>query len=409
MGKLTKHFIESIVPPKTRYVIKWDDELKGFGVRVMASGIRTYIVSYRTRSGRQRRMTIGRFGVLTPAQARKRAVEILGEAALGGDPQGEIQHLRRESTFNVLSAEYIKRHASQKKSGREDIRIIRKDLLKAFGHMRLTEIGRRDIIRLLNEIKDRGAPIMANRTLALIRKIFNFGIDQAMLNVNPCSRINPPGKECQRDRVLSESEIQAFWQKLSETNINRRVQIALQFVLVTAQRPGEVIGATWEEYDLDTGWWTIPAERSKNMFSHRVPLSPLALELIGRLERNSNYLFPTKRNIHKHIDVNVLGHDIRVNREVFCIAHFTPHDLRRSAASHISAMGASRLVIAKILNHVESGITAVYDRYGYDMEKRAALDAWATKLETIVTSKKGKTTKIFNNWTLRETAYCTLY
>ncbi len=409
MGRLTKHFIESIVPLKTRYVIKWDDELKGFGVRVMASGIKTYIVSYRTRSGRQRRMSIGRCGVLKPAQARKRAIEILGEAALGGDPLAEIQHLRRESTFNVLAAEYIKRHASQKKSGREDIRIIRKDLLKAFGHMRLTEIGRRDIIRLINEIKDRGAPIMANRTLALIRKIFNFGIDQAMLNVNPCSRINPPGKECQRERVLSGNEIQAFWQKLPETNINRHVQIALKLVLVTAQRPGEVIGATWEEFDLDTGWWTIPAERSKNMFSHRVPLSPLALELIGRLERNSTCLFPTKRNIHKHIDVNVLGHDIRMNREVFGIARFTPHDLRRSAASHVSAMGVSRLVVAKILNHVESGITAVYDRYGYDMEKRAALDAWATKLESIVINKNDKIVKTLNYWTLREAANCTLY
>jgi hypothetical protein len=154
MAHLTKRFIESISPPQSGYLIVWDDDLKGFGVRIMASGIKTYIVNYCTRGGRQRRMSIGRCNVLRPDRARKEAIRILGAAALGGDPFGERQRIRRESTFRFLAGEYLERHAAHKKSGDEDRRIIEKDLLPALGGCHLSEIGRRDILRLVNAVKD---------------------------------------------------------------------------------------------------------------------------------------------------------------------------------------------------------------------------------------------------------------
>lgn len=390
MSKLTKKFIDSLTAPSSGYIIEWDDELKGFGVRIMESGTFTYVVNYRTNTGRQRRISIGRHGTITPAEARKKAIQILGEVTNNADPLEERELARKEITFKVLAEEYIQRHASQKRSGQEDIRIIKKDLLNPWGHRHTKDISRSDIIRLLYKIKDRGAPIAANRTLALVRKMFNFGIEQAMIESNPCTRIKPPSKERHRDRVLSEQEIRSFWDNINATDASPAIQTALQLILVTAQRPGEVLGISMSEIDMNSGWWTIPAEKSKNGLAHRVPLSPLALELIGNADSGNGLLFPSPKNPQIPINVNALSHATRRNMKVFGIDHFTPHDLRRTAASSMASMGISRIVISKILNHAETGITAVYDRHGYDPEKRNSLNAWAIKLSNILSGKSGE-------------------
>ena len=406
MAHLTKRFIESIPAPQSGYAIVWDDALKGFGVRVMASGIKTFIVNYCTHTGRQRRMSIGRCNVLLPDRARKEAIRILGAVALGGDPIGERQRIRRESTFGFLAGEYLERHAAHKKSGDEDRRIIEKDLLPALGNCHLSEIGRRDVLRLVNGVKDRGAPIMANRTLTLIRTIFNFGIHQAIIESNPTAGIRLPSREHRRERVLSEEEIAVLWERLEHTGINETICLVFRMILITAQRPGEVAGAEWRDIDLATGWWTIPTEKSKNGLTHRVPLSAMALELIRRCSPENTHLFPAPRTPSLPIGINYLSHALRLKRDALGMEHFTPHDLRRTAASRMASMGIPRLVISKVLNHVERGITAVYDRHGYDREKRAALDAWAERLADIIAGagcRNGTAVPFVEPWMVRET------
>jgi len=268
--------------------------------------------------------------------------------------------------------------------------------VKALGPLRISEIERRDVIVLVNAVMDRGAPIMANRTLALLRKMFNFAIEQALTESNPCSRIRRPGKERQRDRVLSEVEITTFWHNLPRTRISEMVQDILKLILITAQRPGEVAGAAWmeidhaatqsispTEHDSGTSLWTIPAERSKNGLAHRVPLSRLAIQIIASSANDCRYLFPSPKDGAKHIRVSSLSHAVRNNFDMLDVEPFTPHDLRRTAASQMAGMGISRLVIARILNHAESGVTAIYDRHSYDNEKMEALDAWAKRIENI--------------------------
>jgi integrase len=397
MPKLTKTFIDSIEPPATGYVVEWDDELRGFGVRVMSSGTVTYIANYRTRAGLQRRISIGRHGPLSPQQARKQAIRMLGEVANEHDPLGEREEARREPTFRYLAEEYIKRHAIKKKSGKEDIRIINKDLLPAWGSKHTKEISRRVVVNRLAAIQDRGAPIAANRTLALIRKMFNFGIDHAIVDANPSLRLTPLAKEHQKDRFLAEHEIRTLWERLPKTDASLQIQLALKLILVTAQRPGEVICAEWKEFDSNTGWWTIPAERSKNGHSHRVPLSALALSLLSELNTKTRFLFPSPRNEDEPIQVNALGHAVRRNLETMGMEKFTPHDLRRTAASHMASAGIPRLVLSKILNHVERGITAVYDRHGYDQEKVSALTAWNDRLASILDNLKPKVVAFTRN------------
>lgn len=392
MDKLTKKFVDSIQLPTNGYIIKWDSDKKGFGVRVTSSGTITYIVNFRTKSGRQRRMNIGRHGNITAESARKRAGQILNKVDSGRDPLEELKGDRHLPTFRYLAEEYVKRYASNKKdAGREDQRIIKKDLMPQWGSRKSAEIKREDVIRRLAAIQDRGAPIAANRTLAVIRKMFNFGRNQGIvIGENPAQGIGPPSEEHQKDRVLAEHEIKTLWERLPETDASPQLQLALKLILVTAQRPGEVLGAEWKEFDFNTGWWTIPSERSKNGYAHRVPLSTSALSLLSELNTRTSLLFPSPRDGNESITVNALGHAVRRNIMVLKMDKFTPHDLRRTAASHMASAGIPRLVLSKILNHVERGVTAVYDRHGYDEEKVNALTIWNELLEKILDENKSK-------------------
>jgi len=395
MHKLTKKFIDSLNPPSAGYEIKWDGELKGFGVRITSKGIITFIIDYRNKNGRRRRMSIGRYGVLTPAQARGKAIEILASVNAGKDPLESKKKMRAESTFKDLANEYIKRHASQKRSRKEDERIINKELIPKWGHLPIKEIRRRDVIRLIDAINDRGAPIMANRTLALIKTIFNFGISRDIIEFNPAHLVKPPAKEKPRDRVLSESEIKKFWDRIDKIpTLSIHIKAVLKLILITAQRPGEITNMEWKELDLETGWWTIPAEKTKNKLSHRVPLSPLAKKIIQSIPRESErFVFPGRKGSQflkdKPIQANSIAHAVRDNRKDLDV-DFRPHDLRRTAASQMTSMGISRLVVSKILNHVETGVTAVYDRNSYDREKRDALNAWSERLLNIIEGKKAE-------------------
>lgn len=390
MPKLTKRFIDSIRRPESGYVIEWDSDKKGFGVRVTSAGTISYLVNYRTKSGRQRRMKIGRHGNLTAELARKRAGQILDQVDSGRDPLGEQKRKRHQPTFRYLAEEYLKRYACKKKDGgAEDERVIRRDLLPEWGSRKSEDIDREDVSRLLAGIQDRGSPIAANRTLALIRKMFNFAYAQSIvMGENPARGIQPPGKERKRDRVLGEHEIRTLWERLPGTDASPHVQVALKLILVTAQRPGEVLGAEWKELDFKNGWWTIPAERAKNGLAHRVPLTDLAHLLFSELDTKTRFLFPSPRSENEPIDVNALGHAVRRNLAVIGIEKFTPHDLRRTAASHMAGAGVARLVLAKVLNHVERGITAVYDRHGYDQEKVSALTVWSEQLKKIIDTEE---------------------
>jgi len=233
---------------------------------------------------------------------------------------------------------------------------------------------------MLDDIVTRGAPIQANRTLEVVRRLFNWAVGRDLIQVNPCYRVPKPSSENRSDRVLSESEICAVWNALSaEAPLTAAI---FKLRLLTAQRGAEVLTMRWDQ--TGNGWWTIPAQFAKNGLAHRVPLSPQAsalLDAIRPLGSGSPWAFPDADGEGHH-----KAHErIRRRSQV----SFVPHDLRRTAASYMTSMGISRLVVSKILNHVEKGVTAVYDRHSYDREKREALDAWGARLEQIITERHG--------------------
>jgi integrase len=222
--------------------------------------------------------------------------------------------------------------------------------------------------------------------------MFNFAVSRDIIPASPCTAVQAPAPENRRDRVLTAEEIKTFWLNLDKTPISEEIKLALKLQLVTAQRKGEVISSAWADFDREGGWWTIPAEKSKNRLPHRVPLSALAKEILAAaqtLAGDSGWVFPSLRTTG-HITPAAVDHALRQARPLLGLDHFVPHDLRRSAASHMTSMGISRLVVSKILNHVERGVTAVYDRHSYDNEKRQALEAWGRKLQALLKGAEGK-------------------
>jgi integrase len=255
----------------------------------------------------------------------------------------------------------------------------------------VASLRRRDVLDVLDGIVARGAPVLANRVLSLISKRLNFalGLD-GWLEANVAAKLSKPSAEQSRSRVLSEAEIKAVWAHLSEPPADslalnearywKLTRAALQLRLITAQRGKEVLSMRWA--DIEGGWWTIPADVAKNKLPHRVWLSAPALRVLATLKSDAR---------REHVFTGVVGpRQRRGALEGLAVEDVRPHDFRRTAASMMASGGVPRLTISKLLNHVETGVTAIYDRHSYDPEKKAALIWWGAKLDAIIAGKRSR-------------------
>jgi integrase len=396
----------------------------GFAIRVMPSGSITWLYIF-TIDGKRKEMNLGEYPAVSLEVARQKyndAYKVFKKD--GMDPAAVTEKAKEERrkapTIDDLCKEYIERHAKRfKKSWKEDERVLNKDVVPAWGNRKAADIVKRDVLRLLESVLDRGSPGQANNSFQIIRKMFNFAVERDVIPFSPCNGLKLPAPKNSRDRVLSESEIKSFWDNLPACSISNELRFALKLILVTAQRPGEVVGMHTDE--IDGNWWTIPADRAKNGKTHRVPLSPMALEIIDQAIAHvrrireipseteyGGFVFPSphlskNESMKRHaLSIAVArnlewpmtdekgkplfdedGNQTTENR--FGIDHFTPHDLRRTAATFMAERGEMDEVIDAVLNHAKQGVIKVYNQYRYDKEKQIALDSWARKLSSIVT------------------------
>ena len=384
----TDRMIHALKPSPKRYE---RSEHSGLRIRVTPKGVKSWVYVYR-HHGRLRRLTLGTYPVQTLAQARLALSETKVLRGQGKDPAAlkvnASRDLRTAETVKDLANLYIERHAKlRKRTWKEDVRVLEKDILPTLAHIKIKDVCRADMIQIIDRVAAR-APVAGNRTLEIARRMFGFAIERELLENNPCLKIPAPCKNKGRDRVLSGDELKFFWKALDAVPDDPTLMIGLptvlgfKLLLVTAQRRGELAQAAWDEFDLKNAWWTIPAGRSKNGLAHRVPLSPLALKLLEHVRAASpvsDWLFPSPKG--GPVDPHAFTRAVSRLRKVLEIEAFTVHDLRRTAASHMASLGIPRLTLSKILNHVESGVTATYDRHSYDAEKRRALERWARHLE----------------------------
>lgn len=420
-------------------------EGKGFGIRVLPSGHKIWIFIY-TYDGKRRQMNLGSYPELSLADARaaySAAYAILHDKQNPRDPQAERdqthvaarqeREVRRNAfTISDLITEYINKHAKpSKKSWRDDERILNKDALVAWGKRKAADIKKRDVVLLLESIIERGSPGSANNNFKIIRKMFRFAVQRDILEHSPCDGIVMPAPLKRGSRVLSEPEIKTFWGNLDTCHISPEIRRAIRLILVTGQRPGEVIGMHTQE--IDGKWWTIPSGRSKNKKTHRVYLTDTALQLIGPLkvtdpktdkEADKGFIFlcarPKKKGLNEKEDqprepqpmwrqatakaikrnlafpVLVKGKPVfdakgkPVTENKLGVADFTPHDLRRTAATLMSQLGFMDEVIDAVLNHTKQGVIATYNLNRYDKEKQQALEALERKLSSILTGTESK-------------------
>ena len=384
----TAKWVETVKPPEQGQIDYFDTKPPGIGLRLSNSGRKTWFVMYRT-NGRLRRLTLGTYPALSLADARDQATAAKHTVAKGEDPALQKQSARIAPTVADVATQYLDRYAkNHKKSWRDDARLLHREVLSEWGRRKAHDITRKDVLALLDGIVERGSPIQANRVLALVRVMFNWAISRDILEHNPCYQVKAPSKENQRDRVLNEEEIRLVWNTCGQLDPVLAAYFWIR--LLTAQRGGEIRLMHWNDIDMDTGWWTIPAHIAKNGLAHRVPLSVPTLDILraSRITTGStSWVFPSSRRSQQPI-VNVRKPALRLCTLSGVV--FIPHDLRRTAASHMTSMGISRLVVAKILNHAEVGVTKVYDRHSYDGEKREALEAWGRKVRELVNSKIGQ-------------------
>lgn len=379
--RLTSRSIEALPRPGPGQtdVTYWDEGLPCFGVRV-GRRTRSYVVAPRVR-GKKGKITIGKTTNWPFAAARVRGQEIIRAAALGDHLAVAARTLRGSLTVKETMGRYIDEYAKpQKRTWQNDASLISSHINTAIGHISVADLTRADVRDMLRPIAERTSH-QANRVLETFRKALNWAIAEEIVKLpaNPAAGIGKVQKEERRTRVLREDEYPRLAAALASEG---KLRSEVLLLLLTAARKSEVRELHLTEIDGD--WWVLPAARSKNGVEHRVYLVPTARQIIAELTAGrSGYLFSADGGASPITRNAVAKHWPRVLQRAQ-IQDLRLHDLRRSAATGMASIGVPRLTISKILNHVDGSVTSIYERHGYDGEKRAALEAGEARLVTLM-------------------------
>ncbi|MEO5338470.1 MAG: tyrosine-type recombinase/integrase [Magnetospirillum sp. WYHS-4] len=383
--KLSKRAIDDLEPGE-RDAFFWDEDLAGFGVKVTPKGRKVFLVQYRPggRGTPTRKVFLGPHGPVTLHNARNEARRILGLRAEGRDVALERQTAKVRAIsdrFGDIAADFLEKHAAQNRTVEETKRILQQDVLPKWGKRSIHGIGKRDVIDLLDQVVSRGSPIMANRLLAALRKLFNWAMSRGIITVSPCEGISAPIREVARDRVLTDDELVAIIN--AATTIGGAFSGIMHTLIFTAQRRDEVADMRWDELNLDTSVWTIPGSRTKNGKPHFVHLSAQARALLDAAPKIGDYVFTTNG---KTPFSGFSKSKARLD-ELSGVSNWRIHDIRRTVTSGLAKLGIAPHVADKILNHQSgtiSGVAAVYQRHDFLSERKAAIDAWGRHVQALV-------------------------
>ena len=374
--RLTDRMIKAAQGP-----VNLADELApGLWLRVQtAGGSKAFTVVYRL-FGKYQRLSLGRYPALGLAEARNRAREALQLAGQGKDPRFEMTERAESPTMDELMDEFERIEGKKIRSIEERMRVLRKDL-KQWKDRKVITVTRRNVVELVDEIAERG-PGIARTFQGYLGRLLNFAAERGHIPVSPMAGLRRRVEDKPRKRVLTDEEIRLFWTKLDTSPIFPATRRALRMILITGQRPEEVVGMTWAETEGIV--WTIPPERRKaGDKPHAVPLSDLALEVLCDCPRNKNHPFGSSHT-DGHIRRDVLSRALLRYLPVWGIAPFTPHDLRRTMRTRLSALGVEEYIAERVIGHELQGMLRVYNQHEYLAEKMAAMDRWGEDLARIV-------------------------
>lgn len=393
---LTAKQVEIERPSSKRREIP-DGLLPGLYFIVQPSGAKSWAVRSRL-LGRTKKHTIGKFPAISLADARERARAILRDFAENKDPRkGALIEAESPADFGEMVEEYIKRYVipnNRPTTAAETSRLLRKEILPAWQGRSLVDVQRVDVVRLLDDLSDRGLTVGANRVLAALRRFFNWCRERGHIEVSPCEGVRPPATEVSRDRVLADWELRYVLR--AARVLSWPFGTLVELLVYTGQRRSEVSGLRWHELNEDQSLWIIPQDRSKNGKAHHVPLSQQAQKLLSSVpvvKSSAGFVLTTtgtspisgfsraKRQLEAQIKALMTSEG-----QDSCLEPWTLHDLRRTVATGMARQGISLPVIERILNHTSgsfAGVVAVYQRYAFDEEKRQALQLWGSYVDRL--------------------------
>lgn len=406
MGKLTDIQIRAWVKAGEHFEQRSDGDGLSLSFRETFT-VPKWLFRYRF-GGKQRVMNLGSYAVLSLAEARKTAKELSAKVSLGHDVAGEKQERKREAIARIaeeknawtvakLCDEYFERNILGRWKHPNIVRSrIENDIKPAIGKMKAEDVRPRDIDAMIQTIVKRGAPTVANDVLRWSKRIFDFGIKRQVVEINPASAFDPSdagGKEEARDRWLTRDEIIKLFQAMRDKAGTFTIEnmYAVRLLLLLAVRKEELIAAQWKEFDLDNAVWNLPEERTKTSLAIDIPLPPLAVETLRELHRlacGSAYVFPARKmqsRMIPHIDLNTLNAALskHIKPKLADFPNFTIHDFRRTARTHLAALGVDPHVAERCLNHKLKGVEGIYNRHDYFDDRKAALNAWAGLLKAL--------------------------
>lgn len=420
-------FIDTVIrniTPMDKRKTYWCIGCPGFGLRVTKTGAKTFVFKYTATIKANKRIsrwiTIGKYPKLSINRARRQYDKFYEQVyEYDRDPVLEEKEkkaeLAKRKNVKQLTAEYLELGELKGKTYvQEEERYFHTDIWPVIGDKFFNEVRVDDIEQIQQNILKRcknkknatnGGRTAVKNGIACVRRLFNMAIKKELTNENPVLRIEPLGYTGVRTRVLSFEEIWLFWNKIEIFNIAPVPAKALKFLLATMQRGKEVRNIRYKSVDFNDAIWQMERHETKNRTMHRVPLNRYALDLINDVKEftgASNYIFggtrvwkaPETLNSKLHPMCNTaLSQAVRRNRKKVGIEDFRPHDLRRTGATWITAVGLPKLYARLMLNHSdgERDVTGqVYVQYSYDFEKQRAVKVWEFILDQIVTCNSPK-------------------
>lgn len=412
MAMLTDRALRALKPRKSPYLVAVGDP--ALYVEVQPGGTLTFLSRLRLNGNANAdRIRHGNYPDLSLKRAREKHAEARRLIDEGRDPRVVMLERRQADeaarraqrsalTVDKLADEFIEQCivGTPKKPGRkrqdEPKRILKRYVRPALGNELVKDLDRQAIMRVLSRLAGR-APVMANRTLALLKQMFAFAVAHGYMQGNPIAdvkRKNVGGDEKPRDRVLSDAEISTLWSKLDSAPGTPDVKAAVRILLATGVRQGELIRARWEHVDFNSRQWTIPAAAAKQARARSVPLNDMAVEEFAKLHALagfSDYVLPSwkgeRRIAESHVSDKAIDKAIERARQHIGIAHWTAHDLRRTLRTNFSQLGVQPHVAEKALGHALQGVLRVYDQHDYLAEQRDAFDRWGAKIASVTNAE----------------------
>ena len=391
--KITKRKVDSLASDGIIY----DDEIKGFVVRRLKTGVATYGYRYRNDAGDLRWLSLGLHGSITADEGRTLAKKRAGEVADGRDPMAERETKRAEArkaklvaqnTVNIVLDAYVADHVNGLRSAAQVIRAFDVYVRPRIGSRPIYGLEKDDIAEMLKDIRTKNGRVMGDRVFAHIRAAFTWQAAKDKHFKSPIDRSlvrkKTPTEKRGRTRVLDDEELRGVWRALGETPECFRNIVRL--LLLTAQRRNEVSQVTAEEIAEDT--WTISAPRYKTGIEHVVPLTKEARCCIG--DKKAGFLFTLNGDkaftdfSRAKIDLDRIITRERAAAGLKKMPHWTLHDLRRTSRSLMARAGVSREVAEQVLGHIIPGVEGVYNQHKYAAEKRDALERLAGLIGLII-------------------------